>query len=181
MPAFPLDQFNQPMLKFFNQLSRHRPAWILLAFTALCLELSALFFQYQLNLAPCVLCVYERTAVMGIMVAGIIGALAPELMFLRLLAMIIWGSSAAWGLQLALEHTGIQLSPSPLNTCDFAANYPDWAKLDEWLPWLFQPTGFCEDIQWQFMGFTMPQTMIGIYILYLLALLIVGLSQFVRK
>jgi len=169
------------MLKFFNQLSHRRLPWILLALTALGLELAALYFQYQLKLAPCVLCVYERTAVMGILVSGMVAAVAPELFILRGVAILLWGGSAAWGLQLALKHTGMQLFPSPSNTCDFAANYPDWAKLDEWFPWLFEPTGFCEEIQWQFFGFTMPQTMIGVYAVYLLMLLLVVLSQFSGK
>lgn len=166
------------MLKLFNQLSKRRVPWLLLALTALGLELAALYFQYQLKLDPCVLCVYERTAVMGILLAGLIAALAPGILIFRWAAMLVWGVSAGWGLQLAMKHTGIQLFPSPSNTCDFAASYPDWAKLDEWFPWLFQPTGFCDEIQWQFFGYTMPQTMIGIYALYLLALLLVLLSQF---
>lgn len=169
------------MLIFFNRLSYSRLPWILLALSALFLELSALYFQYQLKLEPCVLCVYERTAVMGILVAGMVAALAPGLQILRALAIVIWGASAIWGLQLALEHTGIQLSPSLSNTCNFVANYPAWAKLDEWFPWLFQPTGFCEEIQWRFLGFTMPQTMIGVYAVYLLVLVAVVLSQFIGK
>jgi len=169
------------MLKFINQLSNRRLPWIMLALAALGLELAALYFQYQLNLPPCVLCVYERTAVMGILFSGVIAALAPWMLIFRGVAILIWGVSAGWGLQLAIKHTGMQLFPSPSNTCDFAANYPDWAKLDEWFPWLFQPTGFCEEIQWQFFGFTMPQTMIVVYALYLLALLLVVLSQFPGK
>ena len=161
------------MLNTLYSVSTRRTAWLMLALSALFLELAALYFQYQKDLQPCVLCVYERTAVMGLMLSGMLAALAPGIALIRVLAMLLWGGSALWGLQLAVKHTRIQLFPSPSNTCDFAANYPAWAKLDEWLPWLFQPTGFCEDIQWRFLGFTMPQTMIGIYALYLLALLVV--------
>jgi len=161
------------MLNTLYRVSTRRTAWLMLALSALFLELAALYFQYQKDLQPCVLCVYERTAVMGLLLSGMLAALAPGIALIRVLAMLLWGGSALWGLQLAVKHTRIQLFPSPSNTCDFAANYPAWAKLDEWLPWLFQPTGFCEDIQWRFLGFTMPQTMIGIYALYLLVLLVV--------
>lgn len=160
----------------FNTLYRastRRTPWLLLAFSALFLELCALYFQYYRDLEPCVLCVYERTAVMGLMLAGLVAAVAPRLMLARILAILMWGGSALWGLQLAIKHTRIQMFPSPTNTCDFAANYPAWAKLDEWVPWLFQPTGFCEEIQWRFLDFTMPQTMIGVYAIYLLILLLV--------
>jgi protein dithiol:quinone oxidoreductase len=36
---------------------------------------------------------------------------------------------------------------------------------------VFQPTGFCGDIQWQFLGLSMPQWMIIIMSLMLIALL----------
>ncbi|MBZ0308449.1 MAG: disulfide bond formation protein DsbB, partial [Anaerolineae bacterium] len=161
------------MLDFFNRIAKQRTAWLLLALSALFLESAALYFQYQLKLDPCVLCVYERTAVFGIILAGLLVMLAPGSAMLRAIGLLLWGVSAVWGLQLALKHTGIQLFPSPSNTCDFAANYPDWAKLDEWIPWLFQPTGFCDEIQWQFFGYTMPQTMIGVYLIYLVLLIVV--------
>lgn len=169
------------MLNTLYRASNGRTAWLMLALSALFLELAALYFQYQQELQPCVLCVYERTAVMGLLLAGIVGALAPGIALVRLVAILLWGGSSLWGVQLAAKHTGIQLFPSPTNTCDFAANYPDWAKLDEWIPWLFQPTGFCEDIQWRFLGFTMPQTMIGVYVLYLVVLLAVVSAWLFRR
>jgi len=141
------------MFNFFYQLSIKRTAWILLATTALGLELTALFFQYQLLLEPCVLCVYERTAVMGILLAGIVGSIAPSLFVVRWLALVLWAASAGWGMQLAMKHTGIQLYPSPSNTCDYMANYPSWFALDSWFPAMFEPTGFCDEIQWQFFGY----------------------------
>jgi len=166
------------MFNYLSQISRNRGAWILLAVTALVLELTALFFQYGLLLEPCVLCIYERTAVIGIFLAGIVGSIAPGLALMRWLGLLLWAASAGWGLQLAMKHTGIQLYPSPENTCDYMANFPTWLQLDVWFPAIFEPTGFCDEIQWQFFGYTMPQTMMAIYVVYLIALLAVILSQF---
>ena len=45
-----------------------RRAWWLLAVSALALELTALWFQYGMGLDPCVKCVYQRLAVMGLVV-----------------------------------------------------------------------------------------------------------------
>ena len=45
---------------------RLRLFWSLVLFSAVGLELTALFFQYGMKLDPCVLCVYERLAVAGI-------------------------------------------------------------------------------------------------------------------
>ena len=61
------------MLDFFKQLSLKRSAWIFLAFTAFALESTALYFQYGMGLQPCVLCVYERLATVGLFITGLIG------------------------------------------------------------------------------------------------------------
>lgn len=66
------------MLRFLNQCSRGRGAWLLLALTALALELVALWFQHVMLLKPCVLCIYERSALFGVMGAGLVGAIAPK-------------------------------------------------------------------------------------------------------
>ena len=165
-------------MEFLNNASRHRPAWLLLALSALLLEAAALYFQYgAMQLQPCVLCIYERVAVLVILLAGLLGASAPRLPVIRWTAMLLWGASAAWGLLLALQHSGIQQHPST-SSCDFLANLPRWAKLDEGFPAMFSPTGFCDEIQWQFLGYSMPQTMVAIYALYLLVLAAVVAAQF---
>ena len=45
---------------------KSRRAWWLLALSALGLELTALWFQHGMGLDPCVKCVYERVAVLGL-------------------------------------------------------------------------------------------------------------------
>jgi disulfide bond formation protein DsbB len=110
------------MLRYLNKCSRGRGAWLLMAFTALALELVALWFQHVMLLKPCVLCIYERSALFGVMGAGIVGAIAPKTP-LRYVAILIWLYSAWRGIQLTYEHTMIQLHPSPFMTCDFAARF----------------------------------------------------------
>ena len=80
------------MLRFLNQCSQGRGAWLLMAFTALALELTALWFQHVMLLKPCVLCIYERCALFGVLGAALIGAIAPKTP-LRYVAMVIWFSS----------------------------------------------------------------------------------------
>ena len=53
------------MLRYLNQCSRGRGAWLLMALTAFILELVALWFQHVMLLQPCVLCIYERCALFG--------------------------------------------------------------------------------------------------------------------
>ncbi|MBV2095670.1 MAG: disulfide bond formation protein B, partial [Candidatus Thiodiazotropha sp. (ex Codakia orbicularis)] len=53
--------------------TQRRLPWLLLASSALILEGAALYFQYGLELDPCVLCIYQRAAVLGIFLSALIG------------------------------------------------------------------------------------------------------------
>jgi disulfide bond formation protein DsbB len=150
-----------------------RRAWALLAASGIALELVALWFQHGMGLDPCVMCVYQRLAVFGIVAAGAVGLLAPGVRWIRFSAYGIWLVSAAWGLQLALEHAAMQRDPQLAFSCDFAANFPAWAKLDEWLPALFLPTGYCDDVQWQWFSLTMVEWMVVVFAIYLFILVAV--------
>ena len=77
------------MLALLKQFSEKRSAWFLLAFSSLALESTALYFQYGMGLQPCVLCVYERLAMIGLFIAGIIGLLQPRVLIIRLIALAL--------------------------------------------------------------------------------------------
>jgi len=155
-----------------------RFAWGALAVSALALIGAALYFQHAMHLDPCVLCVYQRTAVLGLLIAGLVGLIAPAWRWLRGLAYGLWGVSAGWGLTLAAKQAGIQLGLTKAALdCSFEADYPSWAKLDQWLPWVFTPTGSCGEIQWQFLGLSMPQWMVGVFVTYLIVLAMVLLAE----
>ncbi len=147
-----------------------RVAWWLLAASALALEVAALWFQYMMELDPCVMCIYERVALIGIALAGLVGCVYPAWLLVRLLGYLGWGVSAGWGLMIAIEHVGIQLDETAALSCEFAPDFPAWARLDEWLPALFLPTGYCDDIQWQWLSLTMVQWVLLIFVAYLVTL-----------
>ena len=99
------------MIEYLRRIASHRLAWGLLAASAFALELCALFFQHVLGLHPCVMCIYERIALLGVLTAGLLGMVAPERWYLRWSAMLLWGYSAFWGLKLALKHVDYQMNP----------------------------------------------------------------------
>lgn len=153
----------------------------MLAVSALGLELAALCFQYYMQLEPCVLCVYERSSIALILVAGLVGLINPNTLWLRLSGYLLWSAGVIWGLYLSVKHSGIQMGLIRDASCEFVANYPSWIPLDRWVPWLFNPTGYCEDIQWRFMGLSMPQSMVIINIIYLIALVVVLVAEFKQR
>lgn len=167
------------MLQFFNRCSQGRGTWLLMAGTALALELVALYFQHVMLLKPCVMCIYERCALFGILGASMVGTIAPKTP-LRYVAILLWFYSAWEGVQLAWKHTMIQLHPSPFNTCDFFVSFPSWLPLDKWLPTVFHASGDCSVRQWQLLTLEMPQWLVGIFAAYLLVALLVLIAQCVR-
>lgn len=144
-----------------------RTPWALVLFSALALEATALYFQFGLHLDPCVLCVYQRAAILGIALGGLLGMIAPRLTVLRLAGYLAIGGAALLGLRFALRHVAVLGGQS--FDCSFLPDFPTWLPLHEWMPTLFQPTGMCDEIDWHFLDFTMPEVMVGIFIAYLAA------------
>ena len=158
----------------FAKLPEKSTAWSLLFLSALALESCALYFQYSMELRPCIMCIYQRVAVFGILFAALLPMLNNN-MLSRLLAYVVWAVAAIRGLQVAQEHVEIQSASNPFfATCEIVPNFPSWLPLHELLPGVFAATGDCGDIDWSFMDMSMPQWMVIIFACYcgLLALLL---------
>lgn len=169
------------MFSYLKALSIHRGGWFLLFLSALILESIALYFQHSMGLKPCVMCIYERVALFGILTAGLLGMLCPRFFIVRAIALLIGLFSAIKGLQLAITHTDYQLNPAPWNQCSPFVEFPSTLPLNQWLPSVFEATGDCSKITWQFLGWSMPQWLIGIFAAYIFILLLVCISQLSRK
>lgn len=168
------------MLNSLYDQTHRRFGWLVLAFSAFAFEAAALYFQYGMKLEPCIMCIYQRMAVAGIGFSALIGAIAPSFFITRITAIIGWTVSAAWGAEIAYEHVKIQTNTDPFSffTCDSQLNLPEWFPLNEWLPGVFEATGDCNTIDWQFLGYSMPQWMIVIFASYTIVALLAVLSQF---
>ncbi|GEM79771.1 disulfide bond formation protein DsbB [Vibrio superstes] len=167
------------MLENLYQFSRSRLSWLLLLLAIIAFELCALYFEHVMLLAPCVMCIYERVAMMGIIGSAAVGLCQPQNPLLRGLGLVGWIASSFQGLMLALEHVDYQFNPSPFKTCDIFVNFPSWAPLNEWAPWMFEAYGECSKIVWQFVGLSMPQWLVIIFGASLGVAVLFTLLQFV--
>lgn len=163
------------MLSKIAQWPEQRLPWLLLAATALSLEAAALFFQYAMDLGPCEMCIYQRTAVLGLLFAGLIGVIKPSAFIVRLLAFATWGIASIWGYLIAKEHIERQNNTDPFafSGCAFEPNFPEFLPLHQWAPWFFEISGDCGQISWQFMGLSMPGWMQVIFAVATIVLVIV--------
>ncbi|WP_036829109.1 disulfide bond formation protein DsbB [Photobacterium sanctipauli] len=165
-------------MHFLYTFSKSRLSWFLLFAFVIFFEAAALFFQHVMKLDPCVMCIYERVAMMGIGFAALLGMIAPQNAIIRWSGLAAWGYTAYSGLALAQEHVGYQFNPSPFATCDLFVTFPDWAPLNKWVPWMFEANGDCAKVVWQFLGQSMPQWLVIIFAANLAALAIIVVAQF---
>jgi protein dithiol:quinone oxidoreductase len=165
------------MFNKMKHFSSTRKAWCLLLLCVIFFEACALFFQHVLMLAPCVMCIYERLAMLGIGGAAIVGLILPNNILVRAIALLGWGIGAYKGLVLSLEHVNYQLHPSPFATCDLFVKLPSFLPLDKWMPWMFEASGECSKIVWRFLTLTMPQWLVIIFAANLLVCFVFILVQ----
>jgi disulfide bond formation protein DsbB len=142
------------LLKTIQMQSSRRGIWLLLTAIALALDGVALFLQHVLQVEPCNECIYVRTGVLGIAVAGLIGALAPKYLAMRLFGLTAWLGALGWSLYRATLLLDLEriVSEGGEASCKRFRGFPDWMPLDTWLPEVFEPRAMCGIVSWIFLG-----------------------------
>jgi disulfide bond formation protein DsbB len=136
-----------------------------------------------LHLNPCVLCIYIRLASLGLVAAGLVGAIAPARPAVQFLGLAIWGVAAAEGLSLSRELIAVQAAgPYSLEvSCSFLPRFPAWMPLHEWFPAFLMPTGSCTDAVWSWLGLSLAQWTQLIFGACLLALALVVAARLAAR
>jgi len=118
----------------------------------------ALYLQHVQFLEPCPLCVFQRIAFMWIGAVALVAALhdpgvAGRWAYGGLLAL---GSAA--GVVIAGRHLWLQnLPPDQVPDCGMGLNYMlDTLPFTEVLAEVFYGSGECAEVEWQFLGLSMP-------------------------
>lgn len=141
------------------------------------LIVTALYFQHLMDLQPCIKCIYQRTAVFGILVSSLLPIIWQHSLT-RLLGFIGWGVASIWGFLIAHVHVDILFAANPFFVvCDIIPNFPAFMPLHEWFPAVFGATGDCSENSWQFMNMGMAQWMRIIFATYAIAWLLMLVSR----
>lgn len=135
-----------------------RPAW-LLGFAA-CAGLIAyvLYVQYALFISPCPLCILQRLAFIGIGVVFLIGGLhAPRGWGRRVYAALLAIVGIA-GIAVAGRHVWLQSLPADeVPSCGPGLGYMlDTFPLAQTLKLVLTGSGECAEVDWTFLGLSMP-------------------------
>ena len=120
--------------------------------------------QEMLRLSPCPLCIFQRFLYLligGLAVAGFILPLA------RLLWIGVIGLLALLGTGVAAYQSWMQFFPDPANECSFTdpnliERFVDWLGMQ--MPSLFLATGFCSSKEWVFLGLSMANWSVVIFL-----------------
>lgn len=165
------------MLNLFSAWAKSKSAWLSLFMSSALLIVTALYFQHIMDLQPCIKCIYQRTAVFGILVSSLM-PLIWQHSLTRLLGFIGWGVASIWGFLIAHEHVDMLFAANPFFVvCDIIPNFPAFMPLHEWLPAVFGATGDCSENSWQFLEMGMAQWMRIIFGIYAVTWLIMLISR----
>ncbi|MBT8114706.1 MAG: disulfide bond formation protein B [Arenicella sp.] len=139
--------------------------WIGFVGCAVLLGIAYFYFQQTLGLAPCPLCMFQRVALVGVGFLCLVGILVrPAKLGSRLLALMATLFSAA-GLAIAARQVWLQNLPEELvPECgpDLGFMLDSWPLLDV-IKQVMAGSGECAEVQWQFLGLSMPAWMIVVF------------------
>jgi disulfide bond formation protein DsbB len=141
--------------------SRHAPrilfAAIFLACTALVLT-AIFYFQEELGLEPCPMCILSRYTFITIAAVALVGAIhGPEAMALKVYAAIV-AVLGLTGVGISARHSYLQHFPPKFESCgadlEFILNTMPFTAA---FPRIFAGTGSCSKVDWKFIGLSIPE------------------------
>lgn len=119
----------------------------------------ALFEQFQMGLEPCPKCILQRIAFIAAGVVFLVGAAhGPGKVGRRIYGVLV-ALAVASGAVVSVRHVIVQMTPADpmLAGCGPGLNYLiDTFPLTEAIKKAFMGTGNCADIDWSFLGLSMP-------------------------
>jgi len=118
----------------------------------------ALYAEHYLLLEPCPLCIFQRIATIALGIFFLLAAVHNPAGWGRAVYALLIGLAAAAGAGIAGRHVWLQNLPADeVPTCGPGLDYIlDSFPLGDALRMVFTGSGECADIDWLFLGLTMP-------------------------
>ncbi len=149
---------------------RTRWYWVGLIGCAALLAIAYFYFQRQLGLPPCPLCMFQRACLVAVAFFCLLGIIIrPKKVGSKLLA---FGASLASLLGLAIAGRQVWLQHLPADQVPECG--PDLAfmldafPLMETIQTVLSGSGECAEVLWRFLGLSMPEWMVLVFTIMLL-------------
>ncbi|MFT5260382.1 MAG: disulfide bond formation protein DsbB [Saprospiraceae bacterium] len=135
--------------------------WAATAALCLLLETVALYYQYQLDYYPCVLCIHVRMLLAALLLISLIALITPKLRYgAFILATGVW----VWMLKKSYDLFATE-NGWTIGECSMESGLPSWLALEKWFPWLFQIHEPCGYTPYLIMKFSMAQALLGLSVM----------------
>ena len=157
--------------------------WQMLFGFAVCAALLAyaVFAQYGAMYEPCPLCIFQRIAMAGVGLFGLLGAIhnpkgAGGRRFWGFMAFL----AAAIGAAIATRHVWLQhLPPEKVPACGPTLDYmlesmPSYLEV---VKSVLTGSGECAEVNWAFLGFSMPEWTLLCFVLLAAGALVAGFRR----
>ena len=167
------------MLAELRNIAHGRGYWLTLLTLGIAFIAVALYYQYILEQAPCVLCIQVRLWVFCLILVAIIALLFNHSWARR--SMHIATVVIAGGL---LERSYLLLGTEKgfvFRDCGFDLGLPPWLALDVWFPYLFRVEASCGYTPELVLGITMAEALMAFSGLLLLISLVLTVASFLRQ
>lgn len=117
-----------------------------------------LWLQQSKGLEPCPLCIMQRLAFVAAGLVALIGALhAPRGWGRRIYSLLVLLAAFAGG-GVAVRQSWLQHNPPKVAECGADLDFMlDSFPLADALPMIFRGAGDCSEVQWTFLGMSIPE------------------------
>lgn len=131
----------------------------------------ALYLQHVKFLDPCPLCIFQRIVFILFGVVCLIAALHNPARWGRRAYPIIGVILSATGIALAARHVWLQRFPESIQ-CGAGLEYMlEQFPLTEVFSMVLEGSGECADVLWRFLGLSIPEWTLVVFVLFLLTTL----------
>ncbi|MFT5111732.1 MAG: disulfide bond formation protein DsbB [Parasphingorhabdus sp.] len=155
---------------------------VALLFLVFCvtLEIVALYYQYQLEYYPCVMCIHARIIIALVIAALILQLLGYKFVWLRMSSRLVVVALCTWmverGWQLLATERGWNIGD-----CNMELGFPTWLAFDQWFPWMFKIHEPCGYTPYVLAEITMAEILLVTWSLILLTQLWALVYEFAGK
>lgn len=155
---------------FSPKLLSGRRAYSIAAMLCLSLIAVALLMQYQFDLEPCPLCVFQRLAVLALAIIFVVAALLNPRSWGRVIVGLLGTIVAALGLLVAGRQTWLQHLPEDLvPACGPGLDYMlELFPLKKVVDLVFRGSGECAEVQWTFLSLSIAEWMMIVFSAFIL-------------
>ncbi|MGB5178235.1 MAG: disulfide bond formation protein B [Gammaproteobacteria bacterium] len=149
------------------KISNSAVYWAGLVVIGLCFEGVALYYQYVLELQPCVLCIQVRIWVMALILVSLLAIWIRRNAYLNLLAHMLTVVIAIGLLERSYQLLGTERGFT-YSDCGLDLGMPAWFALDSWFPAMFKVQTSCGYTPELLFGVTMAEALMVSSVILLL-------------